>query len=234
MSFLGHLTTEDTRVILKTLWSARSKWFHVGIELGMDIGDLDAIKTDNIKNVDQCFTDMIIKWLRQKESPPNWTSILSALRSPTVGREDLANIIEEDSWEDNPSSTHFKCIEEVQGLNDDQKEKLEEAFIQESEQIRFKFQALCRRFCDSLEQRQIPIKRLVYYLKGLQQVRKSALLKSITPNRKYEETVENFKDYNDVKGIVEEYSTFIDYSPVEYMIDAIGTDRDKEELLEYN
>ena len=228
----GCLTTKDTKVVLKVLWSTRSKWFNVGIELGMDTTDLDAIKMNNNRDVDQCFTDMIIKWLQQEKSLSNWNSILSALRSPTVGREDLADDIEADSWEDGPSK-HFKCIEEVQDLDDDNKEKLEEAFIQESERIRLKFQAFCGRFCDSLEQRQIPIKRLVYHLKGLQQVRKSALKKSIIPNRKYEETVEDFKNYDDVKGIIEEYSTFIDYWPVEYMIDAVGTDKDKEELLEY-
>ena len=83
------LTSNDLAKVLKALWEARSKWYNLGLELGISPGSLDAIKRDNIHISGDCFSAMLREWLMRDEPPPTWHSLSNALRSPTVKMREL-------------------------------------------------------------------------------------------------------------------------------------------------
>ncbi len=55
--------------------------------------DLDAIKQRNKDDPDECFTDLLRSWLKQAHPKPTWKAVVDALRSRTVGFEQLAESI---------------------------------------------------------------------------------------------------------------------------------------------
>ena len=61
----------------------------------MNPDDLDAIKMKHNNDPDQCLTDLLTTWLRNLDPKPTWESLASALKSKTVGYEQLS----EDVWQ---------------------------------------------------------------------------------------------------------------------------------------
>ena len=89
----GPLTSGDLKKVLDSLWEARTEWFYIGIQLDMKTSDLKVIK----KNHDEaglCFTEMLTDWLKRMNPPPTWEALVDALKSQTVGYEQLADTIE--------------------------------------------------------------------------------------------------------------------------------------------
>ena len=41
-----------------------------------------------------CLTGMLEHWLTQTDPPPSWSTLIEALRSPALGRGDIASEIE--------------------------------------------------------------------------------------------------------------------------------------------
>ena len=76
------------------MWEARSKWYNIGLELGLTVGTLDAIKKSNHCDVDDCFRATLIEWMRNSKLKPTLSSLADALKSPTVGLPHLAEDIE--------------------------------------------------------------------------------------------------------------------------------------------
>ena len=89
----GILTDRDLKVVLREVWEARSKWYYIGLELGLSTGILDAIKTENRSEYQTCLTECL-KWWIAHEVLPTWLVIIEALRSPLVGMNQLAEMIE--------------------------------------------------------------------------------------------------------------------------------------------
>ena len=77
---LGH---DSLRDILEVLWCIRDKWHKLGLALGIDSTTLNAILKDNRGITDDCFMELLDKWLRRKKHC--WEEIAVALRSPLVG-----------------------------------------------------------------------------------------------------------------------------------------------------
>ena len=75
--------------VFKELYDARIKWYSLGLELEMNHSTLVAIRMKHNNSPDECFSDMLSTWL--KSSKPTLTKLVSALKSPTVGFECLAN-----------------------------------------------------------------------------------------------------------------------------------------------
>ena len=88
----GPLTSGDLKKVLDALWEARTKWFHIGIQLDMKTSDLKVIKKD-YDEADLCFTEMLTDWLKRMNPPPTWEALVDALKSRTVGYEQLADTI---------------------------------------------------------------------------------------------------------------------------------------------
>ena len=88
----GALGTNDLRSVRRATWDARSKWYDVGLELGIDPGTLDSIKANN-DAVESRFTAVLLAWLRTVNPRPTLAALAEALRSPTVGYGHLAEQI---------------------------------------------------------------------------------------------------------------------------------------------
>ena len=95
----GPLTSGDLKKVLDSLWEARTKWFHIGIQLDMKISHLKVIRNDYHDEADLCFTEMLTDWLKRMNPPPTWEALVDALKSQTVGYEQLADTIQK---------THYK------------------------------------------------------------------------------------------------------------------------------
>ena len=85
------LYIEDLCLVQNTIWMARAKWYNIGLNLNIHMGTLDAIKKDNDDSDDR-FRAMLITWLKTVQPKPTWEALAEALRSPSVGYEQLAEL----------------------------------------------------------------------------------------------------------------------------------------------
>ena len=80
-------------MIYSNFWEARNKWFNIGLGLNLEVGDLKAISQRNRDDVDDCFRDMLEKWLRTSLRPMQ-SNLITVLREKTVGFNQLAEELE--------------------------------------------------------------------------------------------------------------------------------------------
>lgn len=90
----GILTMNDLVLIVDELWSARSRWYNIGLVLGVSVDSLEGISHTNRGHTDICLLECIKYWLRQPYPRATWSAIIEALRSPAVGCGELAGRIE--------------------------------------------------------------------------------------------------------------------------------------------
>ncbi len=74
---------------VNALWTARVKWYFIGLELNISPTDLDFVKHDETDNGYRLVA-LLRMWLKRTEPGPSWDAVLEALKSPTVGEEGLA------------------------------------------------------------------------------------------------------------------------------------------------
>ena len=86
---IGFLTTDDLQLVLNAAWDACCKWYNIGIQLGINSSDLDAIKMRCHDDPDNCFRELIKNWLRGNNPRPTWSAIATALRARSVGFEQI-------------------------------------------------------------------------------------------------------------------------------------------------
>ena len=83
------LNAEHLTAVRSKIWGARTKWYDIGLELGIDPGTLYAIKCNN-DNIEDRFREMLWKWLNKVNPQPTKTQLAKALESPSVGHDHLA------------------------------------------------------------------------------------------------------------------------------------------------
>ena len=83
MTATTKLGEESLKDITSCLWPARLKWRQIGIALEIDASTLEVIHEDHHR-VDDCFLDVIIKWLKNGKHVPCWKVLAEALSSPPV------------------------------------------------------------------------------------------------------------------------------------------------------
>ena len=80
---------EDLGEVIQATYEARAKWYHIGIQLKLPVGTLDAIRSDFPDSTD-CLTRMCSRWLRRVNPKPAWPALTKALESSPVGEGHLA------------------------------------------------------------------------------------------------------------------------------------------------
>ncbi len=78
------------RHIRAVTWEVRSLWRQIGEELGLTEGDVDAIDANHHK-VEDKYGDVLKKWMHTGKAKTD--QLIDALRSPTVKRADIADMI---------------------------------------------------------------------------------------------------------------------------------------------
>ncbi|MCG8622861.1 MAG: death domain-containing protein, partial [Proteobacteria bacterium] len=66
------------------MWSARTKWKDIGLELDIIQTDLDAIEAAHRSDIGRCLIEMLALWLKQIDPPPTWSTLVAALHDPTI------------------------------------------------------------------------------------------------------------------------------------------------------
>ena len=84
------MTIRDLTTVHRAVWSARTKWKNIGIELDISCVDLDTIGEIHRYDIGRCLTEMLALWLKRVNSPPTWTELVAALQEPVIGYGDLA------------------------------------------------------------------------------------------------------------------------------------------------
>ena len=89
-----HAAPLDLKTVRTALWDARCKWYDIGVELDLDTATLDSINTTHCKQVEDCFREILSKWLEVATPCPSWKALVKALRSPAVDFPQVASKIE--------------------------------------------------------------------------------------------------------------------------------------------
>ena len=84
---------EHPSEILQYLSCTRYKWYQIGVALELDIAKLEVIKRDNPYDTDDCFTEMLVHWLRNHPTPC-WKVLAEALKKVGVFVKEETNVIQ--------------------------------------------------------------------------------------------------------------------------------------------
>ena len=176
-------------------------------------------------DIGNCFTEMLILWLNCVNPPPTWSTLVNALKQPAVNFQQLAEQIEKMHRDKDISAEvaklSFPHIKKV--ITDgNAREKFEYRLRMESKAIIMQFRILRNKFFDSIERQKITAKKLVKYLK--EEIAEALQQKTITTKPITVDDVEEF---------IENNTSFYDYQLIQYMIEVIGTDKDKDQLKHY-
>lgn len=97
-TFISIHTDEDSLgdVIIEVI--DVTKWFHLGLALGLKPATLKKIKIKNRENVDDCKVDMLLGWLQKvdnvpQKGHPSWRTLVVALRGPLAHYPHIADNI---------------------------------------------------------------------------------------------------------------------------------------------
>ena len=223
---IGQLKIEDLKIVVNEVWDARSKWVNIGIQLNLIKTDLDAIKEANSSDIGNCFTEMLSLWLKQVNPPPTWSALVTALREPPVGLQQLSEMIAK-KYVFKDSSNAPSVSAEVAKLsfphikhvapNEQTRMELEQRLKLESKDIIMEFRILRNKFFVSLEDQNIPIKRLCRFLREELHGCIDAKLSNL----------------EDIFDFIEKHSTFYDFQLLKYLIKLTGTNMDKQLLKSY-
>jgi hypothetical protein len=205
----------------------------IGIELGLNKTDLDAIKTNFDDDLTKCFTEMLTLWLKQVNPLPTQRALVEALRSPIVNQGQLAKYVEKEDLLNELSSSEVitpravlvpyeadkQLFPHINNVQDEQaRRELEQRLKAESEALRLQFCILMNKYFDSLEDRQYPIQKLSRHLKSCLE------MDCLLPEPKV---------IDDIMKLIESKSSFFNYELIEYMIQLSGTEDDQQNLGNY-
>ena len=86
------LTVDNLRLLMKELKDVRAEWYNIGVQLGVSVGTLKAIKNQCLNVPFDCLEETLTEWLKTCLSPPTWTNVVDALS--VVGEARLAADLE--------------------------------------------------------------------------------------------------------------------------------------------
>ncbi len=92
--YLDSLSIKEFRVVFEEAFDARVKWENIGLQLDVDCQTLNVIQYEHSHSVDDCFKDMLKKWLTGN-GERTWSKLAHALENITVGFTNLSDKIKE-------------------------------------------------------------------------------------------------------------------------------------------
>ena len=78
--------------IVDTIHTLTAQWFNLGLALGLSYNSLRTIESNFPRDSLRYLTEIVQLWL-QNSSHPSWRGLVSALRSPSLNRIDIADRI---------------------------------------------------------------------------------------------------------------------------------------------
>ena len=83
----------ELKNVYEDLINISHQWYDLGLQLELEEGRLETIKSDNHENAQHCLRKVLSTWLKI-DPRPSWQTLCGALRSRTVGAEKLAGDLE--------------------------------------------------------------------------------------------------------------------------------------------
>ena len=68
------------------LFPVASKWYLIGLWIGVDENELDKIEVDNPNESNMCLVKMLKRWLKMVQPKPSWFTIVDALKGVQEGK----------------------------------------------------------------------------------------------------------------------------------------------------
>lgn len=81
---------ESLSDVLEGIYEASSKWYNLGLRLGLLASVLDAISTRCLQDPEVCLREMLKEWLKRNPQTTTWKVLIRALESTAVGELVLA------------------------------------------------------------------------------------------------------------------------------------------------
>ena len=91
---LDRLSVDDLAAVQRKLFSVKTEWYNLGLELGQQVPTLDGIDAKYSSDPPQCFRQVLKEWLKGVNPPPTWQAMVNALKSRTVAQYHLAEQIQ--------------------------------------------------------------------------------------------------------------------------------------------
>lgn len=89
------LQNNNLAELQKLIWEARTKYYNIGLELGLDATTLESIEQSQHHQVEKCFHAVLDACLRKGITK---TMIVDALKSPTVSNDMIADQVQNHSF----------------------------------------------------------------------------------------------------------------------------------------
>ena len=89
---LPSISLQNFNVVYNTLYSARAKWYDLGLALELPIHSLKSIEMNEHFVSERCLREMLCKRIEMKQL--SWEEVVTALSSQTVNRNDLVETIQ--------------------------------------------------------------------------------------------------------------------------------------------
>ena len=90
ITFTVDLVSGNLSKVQNLIWDARLQWFNLGLALEVNEIELGVIEENNRSKVEECFRNMLSKWLKMVEPRPTWEGLIAALKQPSVRHKKLA------------------------------------------------------------------------------------------------------------------------------------------------
>lgn len=87
------LSPKDKVEVATALKTISTKWYSIGLQLGVPVYRLERIDASRWKSAD-CLMEVVEKWLAQKDGKQTWRALVEALRAQSVGEGKLAMRLE--------------------------------------------------------------------------------------------------------------------------------------------
>lgn len=88
------LTQDDLKTVVNELYSASDDWYPLGIQLNVELSELNMIETQHAYRHKKCLIAMLSIWLNKTDHyPPTWQRLVDALSSRSVGQQGIAEKI---------------------------------------------------------------------------------------------------------------------------------------------
>ena len=82
-------------LVVVMAWQAHEKWQELGLELGLDSTKMEDLRRKHDGSEKACFAEMVSTWLEScARKKLTYRNFVSALRSPRVGLESVADSME--------------------------------------------------------------------------------------------------------------------------------------------
>ena len=90
MNSLSALGLNDLAEVVNEVFNARAKWYDIGLNLGVPVGTLNAIRVQYRDNPQDCLREVLMVWLKAVDPQPTWKALVDALQSKAVDEGRLA------------------------------------------------------------------------------------------------------------------------------------------------